>query len=146
MRLRRVLGLLLLVAGVVAWVLQARRTGDEWVGVELDPEPVGAVPDRGPADVPAADVVLEDIETAEVEVADVASVDVPLATAEVDDLTAIDGVGPKIAAALAAAGLGTYAAVADASDDELRAALRAAGARASATLPSWASQARALAG
>ena len=146
MRLRRVLGLLLLVAGVVAWVLQARRTGDEWVGVELDPEPVGAAPDRGSADVPAVGFAVEDVAAEGAAVEDVAAVEVPLATAEVDDLTVIDGVGPKIAAALAAAGLGTYAAVADASDEELRAALRAAGARASATLPTWASQARVLAG
>lgn len=144
MRLRRVLGLLLVVAGVVVWVLQARRSEDEWVGVDLGPElrPAPAaraeVAPVASAAGPAAD--------AAVEAGAEAVVEAPAATGEVDDLTRIDGIGPKTAAALAAAGLGTFAALADASEDALRAALRAAGARASANLPTWAAQARALAG
>lgn len=144
MRLRRVLGLLLVVAGVVAWVLQARRSEDEWVGVDLGPQARPAPAARAEA-VPAASAA-EPASNAAAEAVVEAVVDVPAATGEVDDLTRIDGIGPKTAAALAAAGLGTFAALADASDDELRLALRAAGARASANLPTWAGQARALAG
>ncbi len=65
--------------------------------------------------------------------------------AATDDLRRVEGIGPKIAAALTAAGLGTYAAVADASDGDLRAALKDAGLRFAPSLSTWARQARLLA-
>ncbi len=61
-----------------------------------------------------------------------------------DDLTRIDGVGPKISQALVAAGLTTFAAVAAASEDDLRAALTAADLRFAPSLPTWSEQARKL--
>ena len=83
-----------------------------------------AVPIAVPADLPA---------------------DVPAARGADDDLRRIEGIGPKIAAALAAAELGTYAAVAEASEGDLKAALREAGLRFAPSLPTWARQARLLA-
>ncbi len=62
-----------------------------------------------------------------------------------DDLRRIEGIGPKIAAALVAAELGSYAAVAEASDGDLRAALKDAGLRFAPSLGTWARQARLLA-
>ncbi len=44
----------------------------------------------------------------------------PKATTEADDLKKIEGVGPKTAEALTAAGLGTFAAIAAASADDIR--------------------------
>ena len=61
-----------------------------------------------------------------------------------DDLTRIEGVGPKIGAALAAAGLATFAAVAAAAEDDLRGALTASGLRFAPSLPTWSQQARKL--
>ena len=50
-----------------------------------------------------------------------------LKTEPSDDLLVLDGVGPKIAEALKAAGLGTFAAIAEKTPDELRAVLDQAG-------------------
>jgi hypothetical protein len=50
-----------------------------------------------------------------------------LKTDNTDDLLVLDGVGPKIANALKAAGVGTFAAVAEKTPDELRAILNEAG-------------------
>ncbi|NWF68197.1 MAG: ATP synthase F1 subunit gamma [Chloroflexi bacterium] len=58
-----------------------------------------------------------------------------------DDLTRIEGIGPKIAAALKAAGLHTFGQLAQASEDELKAAIQAAGLRLAPSLPTWAEQA-----
>ncbi|MCL2091046.1 MAG: helix-hairpin-helix domain-containing protein [Micrococcales bacterium] len=65
---------------------------------------------------------------------------------EPDDIERIEGVGPKIGRALRAAGLDTYAAVADASQEALREALRAGGVKSvPKNVESWPSQARLLA-
>jgi predicted flap endonuclease-1-like 5' DNA nuclease len=61
---------------------------------------------------------------------------------EPDDLKVIEGIGPKMAAALAAAGIDTYAKLAQTSEDDLRAAVQAAGMRLAPSLPTWAEQAR----
>jgi predicted flap endonuclease-1-like 5' DNA nuclease len=62
--------------------------------------------------------------------------------AQPDDLRRIEGIGPKIATALSAAGIDTYDKLANASEDELRAALEAAGIRFAPSLPTWSEQAR----
>jgi predicted flap endonuclease-1-like 5' DNA nuclease len=62
-----------------------------------------------------------------------------------DDLTRIEGIGPKIAAALRAAGITTFAVLAKARETELRKALLAAGLRSAPRLETWAKQARYLA-
>ncbi|HEV6955163.1 MAG TPA: helix-hairpin-helix domain-containing protein [Promicromonospora sp.] len=61
--------------------------------------------------------------------------------APADDLQRIEGVGPKIAAALASAGYTTYAAIAAASEDELRAAVAGQGIRFAPSASTWADQA-----
>jgi predicted flap endonuclease-1-like 5' DNA nuclease len=63
----------------------------------------------------------------------------------VDELERIEGVGPKMAEALRAGGIGTFAELARASDDQLQDALRAAGLRFAPSLTTWAEQAGYLA-
>jgi predicted flap endonuclease-1-like 5' DNA nuclease len=62
-----------------------------------------------------------------------------------DDLQRIEGVGPRIAAALDNAGLSTYQAVADADEEQLSAALREAGLSFAPSLATWSRQAQLLA-
>jgi small subunit ribosomal protein S2 len=64
----------------------------------------------------------------------------------VDDLTVIDGIGPKIAELFGAAGIDTWRALADASDEQLREVLADAGPRYRSYDPSpWSEQAAMLA-
>jgi predicted flap endonuclease-1-like 5' DNA nuclease len=58
-----------------------------------------------------------------------------------DDLTRIEGIGPKMQAALKDAGIRTYAALANASNDEIRQAIEDAGMRLAPGLDTWAEQA-----
>ncbi|HET9517845.1 MAG TPA: helix-hairpin-helix domain-containing protein, partial [Actinoplanes sp.] len=67
------------------------------------------------------------------------------ATAAPDDLRRIEGVGPKMAAALNAAGIHTYAQLAAADESAVRAAISAAGLRSAPSLVTWPRQARLLA-
>jgi predicted flap endonuclease-1-like 5' DNA nuclease len=62
-----------------------------------------------------------------------------------DDLQRIEGVGPRIAAALEGAGLHSYQALAGADDEQLSAALREAGLSFAPSLVTWRLQARLLA-
>ncbi len=59
-----------------------------------------------------------------------------------DDLRRIEGIGPKMAAALNAAGILTFAQLAEAGEDTLRAAIEAAGMRFAPSMSSWAEQAQ----
>jgi len=58
-----------------------------------------------------------------------------------DDLTKIEGIGPKMSQALADAGISTYAKLADSSADELREAIHEAGMRLAPSLDTWSEQA-----
>ncbi len=58
-----------------------------------------------------------------------------------DDLTRIEGIGPKMSAALQAAGITTFAQLAQSSEDTLTAAVEAAGMRLAPSLSTWAEQA-----
>ena len=62
-----------------------------------------------------------------------------------DNLERIDGIGPQTSAALRAAGIRTYRALAASDGDDLRAAIENAGMRATPRLATWAAQARLLA-
>ncbi|MFG1604564.1 helix-hairpin-helix domain-containing protein [Actinoplanes sp. NPDC049265] len=62
-----------------------------------------------------------------------------------DDLKRLEGIGPKMAAALNAAGIGTYAQLAAADDDVIRAAVAAAKMRRPSTAGTWPRQAQLLA-
>lgn len=69
----------------------------------------------------------------------------PVPAADGDDLERIEGIGPKTAAALRAAGVTTYDALAATPGQGLDSAVRAAGLRSSAALATWPAQARLLA-
>jgi F-type H+-transporting ATPase subunit gamma len=58
-----------------------------------------------------------------------------------DDLTRIEGIGPKMQSALKTAGIRTFAALAEASEDELRQAIEDAGMRLAPSLETWSEQA-----
>lgn len=78
-------------------------------------------------------------------VAEAESVAREAAQQEPQDLKRIEGIGPKIDAALKAQGYATYASVAAATEDELRAAIKAEGVRFAPSASSWARQAQLLA-
>lgn len=59
-----------------------------------------------------------------------------------DDLTIIEGIGPKIAAALEKAGISTFSRLAAAAESDLEAAIHAAGITFAPSLPTWSEQAR----
>lgn len=58
-----------------------------------------------------------------------------------DDLTVVEGIGPKMSAALVAAGIDTYAKLAEASEEQIKNAIEAAGLRFAPSLTTWAKQA-----
>jgi predicted flap endonuclease-1-like 5' DNA nuclease len=62
-----------------------------------------------------------------------------------DDLERVEGIGPKMAGALRAAGIVTYRQLADSDVDRLRAAVEAAGLHFAPSITTWARQARLLA-
>jgi predicted flap endonuclease-1-like 5' DNA nuclease len=62
-----------------------------------------------------------------------------------DDLKRIEGIGPKMASALNAAGISTFKDLAEADESTLRAAVAAAGMRLAPSLVTWPTQARLLA-
>jgi predicted flap endonuclease-1-like 5' DNA nuclease len=66
------------------------------------------------------------------------------ATVTPDDLTIINGIGPKMQTALQAAGYDSFAKIAAASPDALRAAVQAAGMRLAPTIDTWPDQAKGL--
>jgi predicted flap endonuclease-1-like 5' DNA nuclease len=61
-----------------------------------------------------------------------------------DDLKIIEGIGPKMEAALHAAGITTFAQLASASEDQLRDAVEGAGMSFAPSIPTWARQAQYL--
>lgn len=133
--------LLLALGGAAVWAARLLRDDDAWTApVGGSPEPWEPKPSPGPSPRPALDPEPAPApEPAPVPTTpDAVRSDVP------DDLTRIDGVGPKISEALVAAGLTTYAALAAASEDDLRAALSAAKLRFAPSLPTWSEQARNL--
>ncbi len=130
------------VGGGIAWVVRALRDDDVWTDVPAGPSEAAppesraeAAPSAEPVAAPATAQVPAPVPTTPAAV----RADVP------DDLTRIEGVGPKIGAALVAAGLTTFASVAEATEYELRAALTAAKLRFAPSLPTWGKQARLLA-
>lgn len=62
-------------------------------------------------------------------------------SAKPDDLTVVEGIGPKMASALKAAGITTYSQLAEADEARLMAAIQAAGLRFAPSLPTWPEQA-----
>lgn len=58
-----------------------------------------------------------------------------------DDLTKVEGIGPKMSAALKASGIDTFAKLAESSEDVLRQAIEDAGMRLAPSITTWAEQA-----
>lgn len=65
----------------------------------------------------------------------------PAAVAVADDLTRVEGIGPKMSDALIDAGINTYAKLAEMTEDGLREAIQEAGMRLAPSIPTWAEQA-----
>ncbi|MFE9955366.1 hypothetical protein [Micromonospora sp. NPDC005299] len=92
---------------------------------------VGAEP-AAPVTVPAPRAAVEDAVPAQVDAA--------------DDFRRIQGIGPKLAAALQAAGIRTYQQLSELDEATLRETVKAAGLRAAPGLATWSQQAKVLAG
>ncbi|MEU8076170.1 helix-hairpin-helix domain-containing protein [Catellatospora citrea] len=118
---------------------------------ETKPEPVAVAAPVAVADEPADepdDAVEAAVEAAQdkafkVEASTLTPIENMLVAAG-DNLQRIEGIGPKMEAALTAAGMGTYAAVAAADNDALRAAIEAGGLNFAPALLTWSRQAQLL--
>jgi predicted flap endonuclease-1-like 5' DNA nuclease len=141
-------------------VSEEAQAVEEMIDEEATPEPavvvasvtmpeVAAVETAPTAPEPA--VAVSTVSMQEADVTEAPAVNVAtFAAAETvadpaDDLLVIEGIGPQMNAALIAGGIGTYRKVADASVQELRAAIEAKGLRFAPSLVNWSKQARFLA-
>ncbi len=95
-----------------------------------------AADDAAVAEAPAEEAIVETPAEAEPAAAAVAA-----APAKADDLTQLAGIGPKAAAALTAAGITTYAALAQSNEPQIRHALYQAGMLPPGSVSSWPMQA-----
>jgi predicted flap endonuclease-1-like 5' DNA nuclease len=97
-------------------------------------EPVAESEPVAPVAVPAPRAAVEDAAPAQVD------------AAGPDDFRRIQGIGPKMAAALQAAGIRTYQQLSELDEATLRETVKAAGLRAAPGLATWSQQAKVLAG
>jgi predicted flap endonuclease-1-like 5' DNA nuclease len=124
--------------------------------VPVAEEPVAEVPvaEAPVAEVPVAEVPVAEAPVAEAPVAEAPVIEAPVAEAPVieapqpttpastpDDLTKIEGVGPKMSAALKAVGVDTFAKLAAQDTETLKTALAGQGVRFTPTIESWVEQA-----
>lgn len=125
-------GLAVAVAGVaffiwLLWLLWSRREEEEEAPViELKTEPLAPAEEEAEAPVAeaeAAEEAPEEIAEAEAEVAEEALEEAEGPTP--DDLTRIEGIGPKISVVLQEAGITTFAQLADTEPDRLEEILEA---------------------
>jgi predicted flap endonuclease-1-like 5' DNA nuclease len=70
------------------------------------------------------------------------AVPAPVAPKGPDDLKIVEGIGPKMEQALKASGIDTFVKLAAASEDQIRAAIQAAGLSFAPSVPTWARQAQ----
>ncbi|WP_432833146.1 helix-hairpin-helix domain-containing protein [Dactylosporangium sp. CA-092794] len=114
---------------------------------EPEPEPVAEEPEPEPVvEEPVAEAPEPEAEEAvEPEPVVVPAQAAAVEDGPVDDLQRIEGIGPKMSAALIAAGIRTYVQLAEADVDTLRAAIEAAGLRFAPSIVTWARQSRLLA-
>ena len=111
--------------------------------VEPEPEPVAEVVEEpepvveAQAVVPEPEPVAEVVEEPEPEPEPVAE-----ASGEPDDLTRVEGIGPKYAEILTGAGINTFAQIAAMSEDEIVNLIKSNGGRKSASMATWAEQAK----
>ncbi|GAB3936277.1 hypothetical protein GCM10027614_12520 [Micromonospora vulcania] len=107
--------------------------------MEGEPVDADAEPERATPPVRSADTATSVLATAD-------TTPNGAAADQADDFRRIQGVGPKMAAALQAAGVRTYGQLAELDEPALRDLIRTAGLRAAPGLASWPQQARVLAG
>ncbi|MFI5833551.1 helix-hairpin-helix domain-containing protein [Micromonospora sp. NPDC051300] len=121
--------------------VDAEPTVEDEPAVDATPTPVGAVSE--PATItgtePAATPVVPAPRSS-------AENDAPAGTDTPDDFRRIQGIGPKLAAALQEAGIRTYRQLAELDEAALRETVKAAGLRAAPGLATWPQQAKVLAG
>ena len=131
-------GALLLIA-LFIWILGRERPAAAQ-SVSIQPPPVYIPPAAAPAPVPPPAVAPVEKVVTSPEPAPAAQ-EKPAASGKPDDLTVIEGIGPKMSAALAAAGINSFAKLTKTSEADLRAAIQAAGMRFAPSVPTWAEQA-----
>jgi predicted flap endonuclease-1-like 5' DNA nuclease len=155
----------LVVGGILYW-MDAQRRAEEFESLERPATPkADATPhaDAAPADTTHADAAPMTAErmaadkpatlaatgeldatrataTSELAPATAAAATAAAESAD-DDLQKLEGIGPKVAGLLRAAGITTFARLAAASEDTLRTILSEGGMRLAPTLPSWPTQA-----
>ncbi|MGC4813841.1 hypothetical protein ACLQ29_25195 [Micromonospora sp. DT228] len=119
--------------------------GVEAAPTDVDAEPVDAEPESAPSAVavPAVVPAVAEVPPVVTTAANGAGAD-PAGSA--DDFRRIQGIGPKLAAALQDAGVRTYVQLGALDEAALRDLIRAAGLRAAPGLATWPQQARVLAG
>ncbi|MFI0793389.1 hypothetical protein ACH4OY_11920 [Micromonospora rubida] len=108
-----------------------------------------SAPDAAPIAAPSAATVGATLPTeshTETALVPVAAPSAATVGATADDFRRIQGIGPKMAAALQDAGIRTYRQLADLDEAGLRDTIRAAGLRGASSLATWPQQARVLAG
>jgi predicted flap endonuclease-1-like 5' DNA nuclease len=104
------------------------------------PAAEAAVPEAPAAEAPISGAPVPEAPAAEAAVPEAAASD--LSATRPDDLTLIEGIGPKIAAALVSAGVTTFARIAEMAPADLEAIVRGAGVRMVGKSESWPVQAR----
>ncbi|MFU8852311.1 helix-hairpin-helix domain-containing protein [Micromonospora sp. SL1-18] len=117
-------------------------TAAELVAAEVEPATAPAEP-AAPATIPAPRATAENSTSAAAEPAAT-----PVAAnvgGPADDFRKIQGIGPKMAAGLQAAGVRTYQQLAELDEAALREVIKAAGLRAAPGLATWPQQAKSLA-
>lgn len=107
----------------------------------VEAAPKKAVPKKAAAAVPAAKEEVVAPSAAEAE-APAPKARKSSKAADGDDLTKIEGIGPKMSAALKSAGIDTFAKLAASNQDALKQALESAGMNLAPSLETWAEQAK----
>ncbi|MFW5691749.1 MAG: DUF4332 domain-containing protein [Chloroflexota bacterium] len=120
--------------GDEAPVVQEAKNGDQIAEAKIA-EATAAKPRGEPEKTEA-------VTQSEAEAAPVEEVKTEAEEDEPDDLTRIEGIGPKYRDALIAAGINTFAELAQASMADIEAAAEAAGMRRAASMETWVEQAR----
>jgi predicted flap endonuclease-1-like 5' DNA nuclease len=133
-------------------VEEAETSGADQVAEELrasvdvgtdqvqQPDVAGEIADAAPAEAQVVQEAKEGEPVAEKMVSDASAA--PDATTTPDDLTRIEGIGPKYRDALIEAGIRTFQDLAELSEEQLLEAVSKAGMRRSASMATWAEQAR----
>ena len=148
-------GLAMIVLGIGGWLIMVRpweKFDDlktpHYTGHEEHPEPEAAVAEPAVAEPAVAEAAVAEAVPAEAAVAEPVVEAEPEAApeaepaAEPDDLTLIEGIGPKSAAALADAGITTFAQVAAMQPDALEDAIKSRKVRLVGSTETWPLQAR----